>query len=199
MTQPTKIPFVLVVSAFVTLGGGLGCETALEPSSAPMRGYTFAQELDLERRTLRIGLSSEDPVECLETPLPVNGAVSWKSTEIDPELHDELVALATDEALMRSYLDDTAKVECNEWNCATPRFQGERPEGCTPADCIDVELCIPRPEGDSFCYLPEASALVRGAPWRFSLTNDEDFPPLTSESQALIDAFRTAHDACWND
>ena len=212
MKYPRTQTLLPLLVTLLTAPTAIGCETAFEPSTTAPRGYTFAQDLESERRILRLGFSADEDASCMQSALPVNGNVTWRSTMIDSSLYEALIDLAFDDDRIPAYEADTLAIECNDWNCAhdCSGFEGELheeciatlPEGCVmdPDSCVPVaalEECSPRPNDIDFCYIPEASAAVDNGPWRFALSPDFT-PAISAQSQALIDAFLEAHEACWN-
>lgn len=196
---------------WASVGGG--CEGSGEPSATTPNGYSFVQDFELERRVLRIGLTSDESVDCLRARLPIEESVTWKSEIVEPALLEDLISLVRDDSRISSYRADTLAIECNEWNCEHPEscdgLQGDlhdacersRPDGCTPdpESCVPAEMlevCVPRATNGEFCYRPEAATSLEDTLlWRFSLS--EDFV-LSGDSRDLLDAFLEAHDACWN-
>lgn len=149
----------------------LGCKIEDAPSSAGS-GYTFLQDLDAERRILRISASSEQPAECAQANLPIDTDVSWRQTLLNPARHRALIDLMSDEARIPYYEADTA---------------------ISIAD--KTLICTRNNDGSEFCYSPKVVVTRDDAPWRFSL---EPEIRLSAESRELIDEFLSAHDECMN-
>jgi hypothetical protein len=188
MSRTPRLTFTLLFFMLGTLST-LGCERESTPS-ATVGGINFVQDLDGERKVVRIELSPLQPVECMRAALPVPSNVTWKESLLDASLHADLIAAVFDQPRVAAYEEDTNRAESNDRIC-TPRSG----EPLNP-DCIDVEVCETR-SGGELCYRPEANLATDGDAWRFVLHPDFE-PPVSDESRELIDAFLLAHDACWS-
>lgn len=147
------------------------CKTQEDPSALIGR-YTFSRDFDDERRVLRVEPSSEYVAECMQAALPVGDGAAWKEVNLDDELHHELIALLLDESRSPHYEADTEA-----------------------SNVAAIVVCMKQVGGDEFCYEPQVSVTGVARPWRFRLQAEIE---LSSESQELIDAFLSVHDACWN-
>lgn len=187
MPHTSKLTSTLL---FLTLGTGpgLGCERETTPSNT-VGGINFVQDLDGERKVVRMELSPTQPVDCMQATLPSGSSATWKNALLETALHADLLSSVFDLERAAAYDADTASAEANERICA-PR-SGEPPN---PA-CILVEVCEDGPSGE-FCYRPEANVATDAQAWQFVLHPDFE-PPISSESRELIEAFLAAHDACW--
>lgn len=148
-----------------------GCK-AEDQASSIAGGYTFSQDLDGERRVLRIDSFSDQLAECMETSLPAPVNAIWKETELPAALHHSLTNLLFDELRAKRYEADTQALASS-----------------------GTLICTPRPSEPDFCYMPQVIVIGIGSPWRFILQANVQ---LSDESMELVDEFRIAHEACWD-
>ena len=188
MSRTSRLALTLLLFTFGALSA-LGCERESTPSTT-IGGISFVQDLDGERKVVRIELSALQPVECMRAALPVPGSVTWKESLLEASLHANLISKVFDQQRVAAYEADTSRAETNDRICAPRNGEPLNP------DCIDVEVCEAR-SGGEYCYRPEANLATDGNAWRFVLHPDFE-PPVSEESRELIDAFLLAHDACWS-